>query len=281
MRQISSVADSANGSIPLRDYQYHASVLVKDYVFADNFLPYTSILGSILACKVIYDLTKLISNYHFKPYSSLTKIQRTEWNNRGLSTVHAIFITYMSVYFVFWSDLFSDGHGSELITFRASPISIFTLGVSVGYFLVDLTMICWLYPSLGGMEYILHHSLSAIAVAYSMLSKEGQLYTFMVLISEMTTPEINLRWYLDVAGLKDSLTYLINGIVIFFAWLGARILLFGYMFYHVYLHHHQVVKMHVFGYILVFGVPSVLAVMNLMWFGKILKGLKKTLMKQL
>lgn len=42
---------------------------------------------------------------------------------------------------------------------------------------------------------IVHHSLAAIAVAYAMFTGEGQLYTFMVLISEVTTPEINMRWY--------------------------------------------------------------------------------------
>lgn len=141
-------------------------------------------------------------------------------------------------------------------------------------------MICWLYPSLGGIEYVIHHSLSGVAVAYAMFSGEGQLYTFMVLISEVTTPEINLRWYLDTAGLKKSIAYLINGVVIFFGWLVARILVFFYMFYHVYLHYYQVKQMHIFGYLLVFGVPAVLAIMNLMWFGKIIKGLKKTLAKK-
>ena len=90
---------------------------------------------------------------------------------------------------------------------------------------------------------VVHHTLSAIAVGYSMYTGEGQLYTFMVLISELTTPEINLRWYvleidamnllvplqinkfsywcryLDTAGLKKSSAYLINGVVIFFAWM--------------------------------------------------------------
>jgi len=42
----------------------------------------------------------------------------------------------------------------------------------------------------------------------------------------------------------------------------------------------QVLKMHAFGLYLVFIVPSVLAIMNLAWFGKILKGLKKTISKQ-
>lgn len=41
---------------------------------------------------------------------------------------------------------------------------------------------------------VVHHLLSVSAVAYSMLTGEGQLYTFMVLISEATTPGINLRW---------------------------------------------------------------------------------------
>ncbi|XP_022847919.1 transmembrane protein 56-like isoform X2 [Olea europaea var. sylvestris] len=264
----------------LKSYRTQAEVLVKNYILSDPFIPYTSVVVGALTCKLVYDLTQLISAIYFRGYNGLTKIQRTEWNNRGVSTLHAIFISITSLYFVFWSDLFSEHHSAELITFRNSPLSTFALGVSVGYFISDLGMICWLYPYLGGVEYIVHHSLSAIAVSYSMLTGEGQLYTFMVLISEVTTPEINMRWYLDIAGLKRSNAYLINGIVIFFAWLVARILLFVYMFYHVYLHHDQVMKMHTFGFLLVYGVPSALATMNLMWFGKILKGLKKTLGKK-
>ncbi|KAJ4981129.1 hypothetical protein NE237_031966 [Protea cynaroides] len=58
--------------------------------------------------------------------------------------------------------------------------------VSVGYFLVDIGMIFWFYPSLGGMECVLRHLVSLVAVAYSMLYGEGQLYTYMVLISEVS-----------------------------------------------------------------------------------------------
>ncbi|MBA0836547.1 hypothetical protein Goarm_008752 [Gossypium armourianum] len=93
-----------------------------------------------------------------------------------------------------------------------------------------------------------------------MFTGEAQLYTYMVLISEVTTPEIHLRWYLDTAGMKRSTAYLINGVVIFIGWL--------------------VIKMHAFGFVLVFGVPSALGILNLMWFGKIIKGLAKTLAKR-
>ncbi|KAK1557677.1 hypothetical protein Q3G72_029416 [Acer saccharum] len=226
-------------TMAIKSYQNQAEVLVKNYLISKPYIPYTSVLGGLLACKVAYDLSKLISTFYFKTYNGLTKIQRLEWNNRGLSTIHAIYITAMSLYFVFWSDLFSDQQFAGLITFRSSALSTFGLGVSVGYFFADLGMIFWLYPSLGGIEYVVHHALSGIAVTYSMFSGEGQLYTYMVLISEVTTPEINMRWYLDTAGMKRSYAYLINGVTIFFAWLIARILLFVYMFYHVYLHYDQ------------------------------------------
>ncbi|KAI5669016.1 hypothetical protein M9H77_18869 [Catharanthus roseus] len=274
------MAVSGKTTMTLKSYQNQAGLLLKNYLLADPFVPYTSLLGGILACKVVYDLSQLISAFYFRSYTSLTKIQRIEWNNRGLSTIHAIFIASMSIYFVVWSDFFTDQHLPGAFTIRSSPFSTFILGVSVGYFLSDLGMICWLYPSLGGLEYIVHHSLSGIAVAYSAFSGEGQLYTFMVLISEMTTPAINFRWYLDTAGLKRSTAYVVNGVAIFFGWLGWRILLFIYMFYHVYTHYDQVLQMHIFGYLLVLAVPSVLAIMNLMWFGKIIKGLKKTLAKK-
>lgn len=261
----------------IKSYQIQAKVLVNSYLLSDAFVPYTSILGGILACKVIYDLFQLFSTLYLKSYDGLTKIQRVEWNNRGMSTAHAVYIAAMSLYFVFWSDLFADDQPAGLVTFRSSILSTFALGVSVGYFIADLGLLLWFYPSLGGKEFVLHHTLSGIAVAYAMLSGEGQLYTFMILISEVTTPEINMRWFLDTAGLKRSGAYLINGVMIFLAWLVARILLFIYTFYHVYLHFDQVMLMHPFGTLLVFAVPSVLAAMNMIWFGKIVKGMVKTL----
>lgn len=270
---------SEQATMAIKSYHIQAELLLKEYILADPFIPYTSIVGGIFACKMVYDLTQLLSAAYFKSYSSLSKIQRVEWNNRAISTLHAIFITIMSLYFVFWSDLYSDHQFAGLVTLRSSQLSTFVLGVSVGYFLVDLGMIFWFYPALGGLEYVVHHLLSIVAVAYAMSTGEGQLYTYMVLISETTTPGINLRWYLDTAGMKRSRAYVINGFVIFVAWLVARIILFIYLFYHGYLHYDQIKQLHSFGLFLVSVVPLVLTVMNLMWFGKIFKGLKKTIQR--
>lgn len=271
---------SEEAAMVIKSYQDQAEQLLKEYALADPFRPYVSIVGGIFACKMVYDLTRLISSVHFKSYPNLSKFQRTEWNNRAMSTVHAVFITVMSLYLVFWSDLYSDDRLAGPVTLRNSPMSTFVLGASVGYFLADLGMIFWFYPDLGGLEYVVHHLLSLASIAYAMLTGEGQLYTYMVLISETTTPGINLRWYLDTAGMKRSRAYVVNGVVIFLSWLVARIILFIYLFYHVYLHYDQVRQMQRFGQFLVLVVPLVLSVMNLMWFVKIYKGMKKTLAKR-
>lgn len=42
---------------------------------------------------------------------------------------------------------------------------------------------------------VVHHFLSVCAISHSVCSGEGQFYTFLVLLSEITTPGINLRWY--------------------------------------------------------------------------------------
>lgn len=260
-------------------YSYKAESLVKEYLLADSYVSYTAMLGGILMCKMVYDITHLVSSFFYKCYASLTKAQKLEWNNRGISTVHAIFITFMSVYLVFFSDLFSDKLDGP-VTFRSSNLSNITLAVSVGYFITDIAMIFWVYPSLGGMEYVLHHFLSLVSIVYSVYSGEGQLYTYMVLISEGTTPGINLRWYLDTAGLKRSKAYVVNGTFMVAAWLVARIILFIYLFYHIYFHYDDVMQMRTFSCVLIFGVPSILLIMNTIWFSKILRGLKKTLAKR-
>ncbi|URE48463.1 TLC [Musa troglodytarum] len=214
----------------MKSYRYQAEILVKDYLLADPFVRYTSVLGGIFMCKMAYDFTQLISSFYFK-----------------------VCFTYKD------------------------PTDRVEQQVSVGYFMTDLAMIFWLYPSLGGMEYVLHHMLSIISISYSMLSGEGQLYTYMVLISETTTPGINLRWFLDTAGMKRSSAYLVNGVAKSVGWLVARIFLFLYLFYHIYLHYDQIQQMHTFGYLLSLLVPIALFAMNMMWFGKILRGLKKML----
>ncbi|CAN6868153.1 unnamed protein product [Brassica oleracea] len=82
------------------------------------------------------------------------------------------------------------------------------------------------------------------SIILSVTSGQAQFYIFIVLLSEATTPFVNLRWrrvndrYLDTSGQKCSKATL-NGIALFLGWLVARILVFIYYFVHMYFHFHQ------------------------------------------
>ncbi|OMP02248.1 hypothetical protein COLO4_11233 [Corchorus olitorius] len=173
----------------------------------------------IITCKIVYTITGLISQFCFKGYGKLSNKERVEWNNRGFSTFHALIAASASLYLLVFSDLFDEDSSDELIVNRASPISNTLLGFSIGYFLSDLAMIFWHFPALGGLEYIMHHGLSMLSLFLSLISSQAQIYILMVLLSECTTPFVNLRWYLDVAGQKSSNIYVYNGVALFLGWL--------------------------------------------------------------
>ncbi|VAH81206.1 unnamed protein product [Triticum turgidum subsp. durum] len=165
-------------------------------------------------------------------------MQKLQWNNRGFSTVHALVAAAVSFYLVMISGLFSEDVNGIIID-RKSWLSDSMFGVSIGYFLTDLGMILWHFPSLGGKEFLLHHGLSMYAICLALFSGKAHMYILMVLFTEATTPFVNLRWYLEVAGQKDHNLYLYNGLAMFVGWLIARIILFVYFFTHVYSHYDQ------------------------------------------
>nr|XP_043637580.1 TLC domain-containing protein 4-like [Erigeron canadensis] len=239
-----------------------------------------SAFAGIIMCKLSYEYTGLITPLFFKGFTKLKEDHKLEWKNRGFSTVHALFVAFASLYFLLFSDLFDESTHDELIINRRSILSENILGMSSGYFLTDMAMIIWTYPTLGGLEYVLHHGLSMFAIMQSIISGESEFYIFLVLLTESTTPFVNLRWYYDVAGMKSSKLYLWNGIAMFFGWLVARVILFGFFFYHMYNHIDQVRQVHTATFYGLHIIPPVLAIMNLFWFYKIAKGMVRTLKKK-
>ncbi|OEL19168.1 hypothetical protein BAE44_0019814 [Dichanthelium oligosanthes] len=238
-----------------------------------------SVLAGIAMCAAVYDLTRHVSFRCFKGYNGLNEIHKVEWNNRGFSTFHALAAAAVSFYLLVMSDIFSEDAHSAIIVDRKSWLSDAMFGASLGYFLTDLAMILWYFPRLGGKEYLLHHGLSIYAISLALLSGKGHVYILMVLFTEATTPFVNLRWYLDLAGRKGSKLYIYNGLALFVVWLVARIILFVYFFAHMYIHFDQVRTVFPLGFYSMLTVPPVLSLMNLLWFWKICKGIVKTLCK--
>ncbi|CAL9782455.1 unnamed protein product [Musa acuminata subsp. burmannicoides] len=234
-----------------------------------------SVFSGIISCKFVYEVTHKISLVYINGYSKLSKLEKIVWNNPGFSTFHALVAAALSFYLIVVSDLFKN----DLVN-RKSLLSDLIFGISLGYFLSDLAMILWLFPSLGGKEYVSHHGLSMCSIFLCPIRGKAHLYILMVLFTEATTPFVNLRWYLDLSGQKSSNTYIYNGVALFLGWLVARILLFIYFFTHMYLHFDQVKTIFPLRFYSLPTVPSMMVVMNVLWFRKIFKGMVKTLSKR-
>lgn len=239
-----------------------------------------SVSSGIMFCKLVYDVAKALSPVTFPGYNKLTKTQKVEWNNRIFSTAHALVSSAIAFYLLYISDIFRESAPYGPVVFRSSILSQFGLGFSCGYFIADMAMIISFYPILGGYEFLLHHLVSMISLMLAVHSGHAHLYLYIVLLSECTTPFINLRWYLTVLGLKDTDTYRYNGAFTAVLWLVARVINFIYCFYHLYIHTEEVTQLHTAGFIFLLLAPTSLGLMNFFWFYKIVSAVLRTMKRK-
>lgn len=156
---------------------------------------------------------------------------------------------------------------------RSDAVSTATLGFSAGYFAMDLIMLVLYYPSFGTTALGVHHVAALLSVAASALTGQGQAYTLLLLGTELTTPLVNARWFLDKAGLKDHPLYLINGLAMATSWLAVRVIFMAlYFFPLMWRHRAEEAVLAPPCRVLLNTVPPTLLILNLYWFGKIVKG---------
>ncbi|GER33575.1 ankyrin repeat family protein [Striga asiatica] len=91
-------------------HKNQAEVLLRNYVSADSFVAFTSVMIGIFVCKTVYDLGQLFSAVYFKSYLNLTKSRQIEWSNR-CSTVR---VSHLSIFYS--KVLVEDWKGNEVIS---------------------------------------------------------------------------------------------------------------------------------------------------------------------
>ena len=84
-----------------------------------------------------------------------------------------------------------------------------------------------------------------------------------------------------VQGWRSARIYTINGVCLFGTWLFARIILFLWFFKHMWEHRSDIADLRTDVKALILTVPPLLFVLNVFWFGKIVRGLMKLLKGQL
>ncbi|XP_066295295.1 TLC domain-containing protein 4-B-like [Branchiostoma lanceolatum] len=95
--------------------------------------------------------------------------------------------------------------------------------IVMGHAAADLLLIAW-YPSLRSREMVVHH-VCALWVTYcGSVDPAGAYYGNLSLMTELSSPFLNLRHILHNMGQKTSLLYKVNGVVLLVVFFICRIL---------------------------------------------------------
>jgi hypothetical protein len=198
--------------------------------------------------------------------------------DRFLSTVHAL-VTGMLGLCV---EVFTEPQCMARTTWVGALFLVF-----LGYLAVDLVsiIVCDLWkgwrpldkPMLG------HHVFILTFFTLGFVKDVGVWFGATLLINELSTPFVNIFWYLNYTGRKESQAFKVNGVFLLLAFFLFRIVYIPLNFWHFiasglcqnsanseYKH---------LSWLMVVGYASIY-VLNLTWFSKILRGALKAVGKQ-
>ncbi|PNW79524.1 hypothetical protein CHLRE_08g358531v5 [Chlamydomonas reinhardtii] len=231
-------------------------------------------LAGFLLFTLAYKLSKYYTPLYFKGYKTMKPLEQRDWDTRLGNIAYSAYIVYWAVRLLVLDDYFWRAGGGP-ITKRVSTDSYAALGVSLGFFAMELlpTLKYWM----GGSAMVLHHIGSLTCVAVAAAAGDGHALTLWMLSTEFTTPFIAARYMLDKAGLKSHPIYVVNGLLIVASWTVARMATFLPFFKTAWDVRAQVPLMNPLSQVLLLVFPATLAVLNTWWYYKIVKGALKVL----
>jgi len=137
--------------------------------------------------------------------------------SRVTSSLHAIFVSVGVLFFL-------SSHGMTYHPNNGrSPELNYVWVVSIGYSVFDLISMGrrWKYF---GVSFLIHHLVMIIAELYELIYNYNTWAASLLLLSEISTPFLNMRWWLFTFGLHEGRLYFINGILLYLFFLFGRVL---------------------------------------------------------
>ncbi|KAF6260839.1 TLC domain-containing protein [Scenedesmus sp. NREL 46B-D3] len=244
----------------------------------------TAGLFSAVGYTLLYKCSEILSPKLCHGYRRLKQNEKVDWNTRWPSTLHAVLVSVLCLWALCYSREFFDNNsssssssssvGGSNVVFHVSELSYAILGISGGYFLVDFCVICW-HSQIGTREMYIHHVVSLLSLAIAAQVHSLHVYLLMVLLTETTTPFVNLRWALDRLQMKHVKLYHVNGLLLMLVWGVARVGMFVPFYLHVLQNLRFIVQEPPHAVAMLLGVPLLLLGLNTLWFVKIVKGAYK------
>jgi len=152
---------------------------------------------------------------------------------------------------------------------------------TTAYWCYDFLLIVRWYKTLAEPGIMIHHLVGIFPFALGRLHSELLYYGAMIILTELSTPFVNNRWFIVVVtkctNADLSAEEIVNGILIWFSFVICRIYWQPYMLYSMYLDRDEIMKGHFYVYSVVTFGCFVACILSYFWFFKITKGIAKKL----
>ena len=228
----------------------------------------TSFVMSFLIMEVV---SPYISSF-YKEYTFLSVDSKIDWNSRVLSFIHATVVFLLATTTVFTWDFPNHFVGGHQFSFN-------TVAITTGYMAADMILMLVYKKKIGASLGMYVHHISALSCYAICLLKENMVYFICFkLITEGSTPFLNLRLMASILNKKNSKLYKYNGLMLIAVFFLCRILVIPFFYYQVYKAMNTTVYKAAFPglkrYVLI-CLSFAIDALNLFWFEKIVKGALK------
>ncbi|XP_068130381.1 TLC domain-containing protein 4-like [Hyperolius riggenbachi] len=179
-------------------------------------ISYCVVAWSFIAFQLVFSvISPIVSSRCSTAYRQLSKGKQCEWDSRCVSTVHAFIVGSLCLYILAYDDAINRD------PIWGDPFQVkMNVAITCGYLVYDLILFARYWKEMKDPYMVCHHF--AVLYAYVYVLNRGVLPYFanFRLISELSTPFVNQRWFFEAIGTpRTSRPAIINGLamaVVFF-----------------------------------------------------------------
>jgi TLC domain len=193
----------------------------------------------ILTAYLLYEFTfRVLSPYgsqFFFPgtYGRFDRRGKINWDAHVVSMLQCLIINYMALNVMLYDPerKVADADWKERLWGYTSETGN-VQGFAAGYFLWD-TLVSIEHLNVLGVSSLVH-GIAALGITMLGFRPFANYYGINFVLYELSTPFLNIHWFLDKAGLTGSVWQLINGILLIGSFAGARLFWGAYQSWRIY-----------------------------------------------
>ncbi|XP_056460922.1 TLC domain-containing protein 4-B [Gadus chalcogrammus] len=176
----------------------------------------TVVAGSFVTFQLLFSVASpLLSAVLTPAYGLVPANKLTEWNSRLVSTVHALVVGLFCLYIL----CFDDKVNADPVWGDPTLVKL-NVAITCGYLVYDLVLLACNWSTMGDGFFVCHHLAALYAYGYVLTRGVLPYFANFRLISELSTPFVNQRWFYEMLKYPRSHRLVVlNGVamaVVFF-----------------------------------------------------------------